>query len=58
MGDTVRKANQAFSETVQDAWKAEQLEEELWEIGWEDVEPTLVYEGHCTTLRATKPMDA
>jgi ubiquinone/menaquinone biosynthesis C-methylase UbiE/PAS domain-containing protein len=56
--DTVNKANQAFSETVQEAWKAEQMEEELREVGWEDIETTLVYNGHCTTLRATKPADS
>jgi ubiquinone/menaquinone biosynthesis C-methylase UbiE len=56
--DTVKKANQAFSETVQEAWKAEQMEEELREVGWEDIETTIVYEGHCTTLRATKPAES
>lgn len=53
--DTVKKVNQAFSDTVHEAWKAEQVEEELRGMGWEDIETTLVYHGHCTTLRATKP---
>jgi ubiquinone/menaquinone biosynthesis C-methylase UbiE/PAS domain-containing protein len=53
--DTVKKVNQAFSDTVQEAWKSEQVEEELRGLGWEDIETTSAYNGHCTTLRATKP---
>ena len=53
--DTVKKVNQAFSDPIQDAWKAEQMEDELREVGWEDIETALAYDGHCTTLRATKP---
>jgi len=56
--DTVNKANRAFGDTVKEAWKAEQIEEELRGAGWEDIETTLVYNGHCTTIRATKPTES
>jgi ubiquinone/menaquinone biosynthesis C-methylase UbiE len=53
--DIVKKVNQAFSDTIREAWKAEQVEKDLREAGWEDIEATPAYGTYCTTIRATKP---
>jgi len=56
--DVVKKVNQSFAETIHEAWKAEQVEDELRHAGWEDLEISPAYGTHCTTIRATKPVES
>jgi hypothetical protein len=53
--EIVKKVNEAFADTIRDAWTAEQVEEELREAGWEDIETSPAYGEYCTTIRAVKP---
>ena len=54
--DVVKKVNDALAETIHDAWKADQVEDDLRQAGWEDLETTPAYGAQCTTIRAIKPM--
>jgi ubiquinone/menaquinone biosynthesis C-methylase UbiE len=53
--EIVKKVNEAFTETIRDSWKAEQMEKDLREAGWDDIDTNPAYGGYCTTIRATKP---
>jgi ubiquinone/menaquinone biosynthesis C-methylase UbiE len=53
--EIVKKVNQAFSDPIREAWKAEQVEEDLRSAGWEDIETASAYGTYCTTIRAVKP---
>jgi ubiquinone/menaquinone biosynthesis C-methylase UbiE len=52
--DLVKKVNTAFRTVLKEGWRAEKIESELGFLDVDDVSASSAYDGHCTTIVATK----